>query len=523
MLLLIILFSHTAFLWDNDAGQQFYSPTGYPIGIEEFMLEALLDNEVQTTVDTILPILDTLLTYDMLWITCGWRNDTMIKQQERDMISDYINQKKKVYLEGNMVVRILEPIDPNFIHQFGVKWNGFDYFIHPEVQGVEGTFLEGEIFPCDTASMLDEMVDRVDTVGTTSEVIFGTPTGKALISRGIGGSDFMRKDSDSAYATVFGTVNIAGFKSDTILFSDRERRMEYVQKILGFFGFGKVLVVDDNQSGNDRIEEDLDSLGVDYDRYIYFSQPPHPDTLKKYNVVLWTTGYTRDNTVEPQDQGIIQQYLEWGGRFLLAGEGIGSDIGIPGALDEIQFLSHWFGTDYIIDSMYPDTVEGIGSFYGIISKLSSNLADGLDTMDSGETILIYSGRQNSAGIKKQAANRKTEFLGFAYEGMWNRNARLGFLSRTLTEFNFNYGTTGIEEDEITESSVIIPYPNPFTSWTIIPTRSGSFEVYSITGRLLKRVEGSKWFGCDESGKKLPSGIYFFKSKSGERGKVILVR
>jgi CheY-like chemotaxis protein len=525
-MLLFLLFSFNAFLWDNDGGEFFYDSLGNPVGTEEYVKEALIDNGIAVVVDTLLPTADELLTYNMLWINCAWRDDEMIKQQERDRISDYISHGKKVYLEGNRVAGILEPLDPNFIHKFGVTYLTTNPTIPHEILGEVGTFLQGELFSYDTSAMLDEMIDRIDTTGNNAEIIYGTPIGKFLGARGIAGSDFQR-DDDSTYATVFGSVSLSGLMSspNDSIFTDRERRMEFVQKILGFFGFGKILVVDDNQSGIDRIQEDLDTLGPYYD---VDSFPPDSAMVKSYNVLFWNTGGAITNTITFKDQCLIDYYLQWGGRVMLAGEGIGSEIGIPGQGEECWFLSKLFGTDYISDSITADTVIGMDVFSGIISLLSSHGADRLDTILGGVRIFRY--WPSIAGIiyggmKKENFNWKTEFLGFAYEGMKDRNNRLEFLKRTLQNFDFTIikdTVSGVDEKR-RDNPRTTPYPNPFTSYTIIPTRSNVFTVYSITGRFIKRIEGNRWYGRDKEGNLLPSGIYLFRSQSGEKGKVILLR
>jgi len=329
-MLFFLLFSFNAFLWDNDGGKFFYDSLGHPVGTEEYVKEALIDNGIAVVIDTLLPSFDELLTYNMLWINCAWRTDEMIGPAERARISAYIDSSRRVYLEGNMVAWRLSMDDPLFLEKFGVKWLQTDPTILHQIEGVEGTFLQGELFSYDTSSMLDELIDRIDTTGNNAEIVYGTPIGKALGARGIAGSGYQR-DDDSTYATVFGSVSLSGLMSspNDSIFIDRERRMEFVQKILGFFGFGRILVVDDNQSGIDRIQEDLDTLGPYYDVYLYDSFPPDSAMAKSYNVLLWNSGYTNTNTITFKDQCLINYYLQWGGRVMLAGEGIGSEIGIP--------------------------------------------------------------------------------------------------------------------------------------------------------------------------------------------------
>lgn len=525
-MLLLFLLSYTAFLWDNDGGLEIFDyDTEQWVGTEQYIKEALTDNSIETSVDTVLPPIEELLPFDMLFINCAWRRGEIINSLDRMTISTFIDSSKSVYLEGNMVAYYMSFIDPDFLKKFGVQYVYTDIVL-PPVEGYDRTFLQGEVFDYNPFEELNDSVDILDTVpGTNAKYIYGTQElGKIIIARGIGGSDYVMKNGYANYGTVFGSLSLCGLWNDTTFssFSDQERRMEFVQKVLGYFGYGSILVVDDNKSDDDKLEWDLDSMGVLYDEYQYDTFPD-PHYLRSYNIVLWTTGYTDSKTIPIEGQWVINDYLDWGGRIMLAGEGIGSDIGIPGQVEE-HWLLQLFGTDYISDKIIADSVFGIDEFDGIRSSLYSPGADSLDMFTGSKVIFEYSPSYTPAGIKKEEARRKTTFLGFAYEGMRNRNSRLELLGETMRGFNFNLArTSGVDEEREKNPPETTPYPNPFTLYTVFPTRSNSFVVYSITGRFIKRVEGDRWYGRDKNGKPLPSGIYLFRSKSGERGKVILVR
>jgi len=531
LLLLLLLFSYTAFIWDNDAGLEIYDQeTDSIVGTENFIYSALEDNGIETDWNDILPPLEDLLAFDMLWINCAWRDDEMIGAEERKTISGFIDSLKPTYLEGSMVARVMAEVDSAFLKKFGVRYIGTDTIYYPLIAGVDGTFLQGEFFNYNPYESLNFNVDLLDTLqGANAGVIYGTeePT-RIIIGRGIGAGFHLRGREDSTCTTVFGSLSLCGLQGDPeiFIFNDRDRREEFVQKILGFFGYGNILVVDDNESNNITLQEDLDAMGVRYDVYDYDTLDTVPDSLyiRKYNVVLWTTGFTDSNTVTLKDQWVIDYYLQWGGRVILAGEGIGSDIGYSGQ-GEVYWFLELFGTDYISDAIRADSVIGVDEYDGIRSSLSSPGADSLTTVYGGKSILEYFPSHTPAGIKKEEVYNpfKTTFLGFAYEGMKDIDSRSEFLRKTIAEFDFNFAFAGVTEEREENLPETTASPNPFTFYTVIPTRSKSFEVYSITGRFIKRVEGEIWYGRDKQGKLLPSGIYFFRSNSGERGKVILVR
>ncbi|MBL7085719.1 MAG: T9SS type A sorting domain-containing protein, partial [Candidatus Cloacimonetes bacterium] len=95
---------------------------------------------------------------------------------------------------------------------------------------------------------------------------------------------------------------------------------------------------------------------------------------------------------------------------------------------------------------------------------------------------------------------------------------------------------GVDEDNLNQdiipNKLLINYPNPFrTSTTIcfsIPrgTKKAKIRIYNIKGQLVKQLSifnsqlnweqsSIEWDGKDENGRKLSSGIYFYKlSASG---------
>ncbi|MCX6135124.1 MAG: T9SS type A sorting domain-containing protein [Ignavibacteriales bacterium] len=80
-------------------------------------------------------------------------------------------------------------------------------------------------------------------------------------------------------------------------------------------------------------------------------------------------------------------------------------------------------------------------------------------------------------------------------------------------------------------SVANPYPNPFNSsttieYTLSEENVVSISVYGILGNLVKSLQPEKrsqgvylvrWNLDDEAGRKLPSGVYFFRISSGRNG------
>jgi hypothetical protein len=109
---------------------------------------------------------------------------------------------------------------------------------------------------------------------------------------------------------------------------------------------------------------------------------------------------------------------------------------------------------------------------------------------------------------------------------------------------FSTYATGIEEDSDKKNSVPVVFalyqnfPNPFTSYTtisfILPNAEGivqsvknrELKIYDVNGRMIKSFllpaaysllpTKITWDGRDERGNEVPSGLYFYTLKTGNR-------
>jgi photosystem II stability/assembly factor-like uncharacterized protein len=104
-----------------------------------------------------------------------------------------------------------------------------------------------------------------------------------------------------------------------------------------------------------------------------------------------------------------------------------------------------------------------------------------------------------------------------------------------TDGGQNWEQVGIEENSSAKAveTRLEVHPNPFTRMTDIkfqtPISKPQVKIYNSSGQLVKHfnhLTNIKWRGDDNSGQKLPSGIYFVKlltPKHEETEKVILLR
>ncbi|MEW6421975.1 MAG: peptidase S8, partial [Deinococcota bacterium] len=68
------------------------------------------------------------------------------------------------------------------------------------------------------------------------------------------------------------------------------------------------------------------------------------DQLQRANIVIWATGEQYQNTITPQDQTTLRQYLVGGGRLLVTGQDVGYDIG------DSDFYRTTLKTRFVADS-----------------------------------------------------------------------------------------------------------------------------------------------------------------------------
>lgn len=147
--------------------------------------------------------------------------------------------------------------------------------------------------------------------------------------------------------------------------------------------------------------------------------------------------------------------------------------------------------------------------------------------------VIFSAGADVVGLRSRGDVWRLVFLSFPFEPIVNNpypNNPPTLISRVIDWFEpFEASVkTDLSEQEMKRS-----FPNPFRGTTMIrfgSDRIVSARIYDVQGRLVRKVEGQigvfEWDGRDQSGKLLPSGLYFCKVDSGGAGdclKLVLLR
>ena len=122
--------------------------------------------------------------------------------------------------------------------------------------------------------------------------------------------------------------------------------------------------------GNPNILLVDDDTGADYERYFYepltFAKAYAatwevvskgcPTTLNDYSAVIWFTGDDRITTLTTEEQQVVADYLDNGGRLLITGQNIGYDLIEDGTVADSSFYTNYLHANYISDSTDTDII-----------------------------------------------------------------------------------------------------------------------------------------------------------------------
>lgn len=269
--------------------------------------------------------------------------------------------------------------------------------------------------------------------------------------------------------------------------------------------------------------------------------------IERYPVVLWMLGDDRRDfgTLSPEEQNAVRNYLEQGGKLLISGTRLASDLWRDGSSQERDFFRTYLKTGFQEVTTGHGSIQGAeGSFLsGFTAQLDTvaypaDSIDALQTEYDGEPILTgMNGEVFGTGYRGTVGEGTTEsgvvVSSIPVSILGDADAREEFLTQLLTYFNLR--TTGIagEPEHSTPADFQFSgcYPNPFnqsTQFNITTTKTLDFRysVHNLTGRRVYTSTGQSLdpgeytFNWSASGN--PSGIYLVRltGKSAETGKIL---
>ena len=334
--------------------------------------------------------------------------------------------------------------------------------------------------------------------------------------------------------------------SELVPFSLEIRGNNSYKKILEFYvpvGYPQILFVDDDEGkDNDQIVcEYLNSSKVLYDKW-NIGEYGYPGDLATYTTMVWATGEARDNTLDPEEQRIIMQFLDSGGNLFISGQNIGYDLVENGDTDDSLFYYEYLGANYIGDTaddpwIIGDNTNEIGKGLYVFltgnygSDYKQNSTDIIAPGADANSFLVYSMIKECAGIYHELPNgAKVVYIPFGMEGIAGPNPTSAsvFISRVMDWLKSDSTSTGLPENECVDLTpsfrLYDNFPNPFNPETNIQYRipkeaSVSLTVYNILGEkiitLIDEIKPAgihtvRWDGKNYNANPVQSGIYIYK-------------
>ncbi|UCE08182.1 MAG: T9SS type A sorting domain-containing protein, partial [bacterium] len=310
-----------------------------------------------------------------------------------------------------------------------------------------------------------------------------------------------------------------------------------------YFFAGTLLLVDDDGGANyeNNIIPKLQQTKI---RYAYWETKITgipSDTLSDFKTMIWFTGDDRDSTLTVNEQSIITDFLNVGGRFLLSGQNIGYDLVENGSEADSTFFCNYLHAQYSADNVNQTMLIGIpgdpithslflnfsGDYRGAGNQTSPDV---IIPINQAAPMLKYIPSMECAGLHYYDKTRGSYliFLPFGLEGIAGpyEDSAEKFIRNCLVWMS---GTTEVKEKIVnpeipTKFYLEQNYPNPFNTSTNINYHlpeacQVKLTIFNIRGQKVRAlVDGRKqpgiyhtlWDGRDDFARSVTSGIYFYK-------------
>ena len=271
-----------------------------------------------------------------------------------------------------------------------------------------------------------------------------------------------------------------------------------------------------------------------------------PELSEGHNILIWSTGDDRVNTLTHDEQALLTTFLDNGGKLLLNGQNIGYDLVEDGSIEDSLFYTNYLHAQYIMDSADDAWVVGVsgdpigsqvyayfeGQYGGADNQ---NSTDVIEPIDPAISCFYYAIAKHSAGIhyEDQATGNRVVYLPFGLEGISgpSPNSASMLIERIMIWLS---GSTGINNNEIQinqpdDYHLYSNYPNPFNPETVIkfnlPEKAKvSLKIYNLLGQeiitLVNEIKPAGafeviWSGNDNFNENVTSGIYLYRLETNK--------
>ncbi len=292
----------------------------------------------------------------------------------------------------------------------------------------------------------------------------------------------------------------------------------------------------------------------------YFWPGATTNDLLRYSTIIWHSGSISQYNIRQPDQALLESWIQQPGKnrnLFVIGDNTAWELIVQGE-DYNSFLGFTMGAQYLRnlwESFPQDTLHPVIQGYagsptaGRFMHANSDCPQ-IEDFDLLTTASGASGRGKSGNFLKYpnnfaAATRfatkytsfgsdsaRTVMMAFNYNDIEEAGERIRFIKNVMTDY-FQvpacYYATGVEDDP-SAGAPALPNklfqnaPNPFNPETSIRYSLSvagwaTIRVYGVGGTLVRTLVNKhhaagiytvRWDGKDDSGRRLSSGVYFYK-------------
>ncbi|MBI4858979.1 MAG: carboxypeptidase regulatory-like domain-containing protein [Candidatus Riflebacteria bacterium] len=148
--------------------------------------------------------------------------------------------------------------------------------------------------------------------------------------------------------------------------------------------------------------------------------PVSDEGVLGYGLVVWVTGDKDVDTFTEPDRALVRNYLESGGRLLVTGEAIGSE------LHRTPFYKEILGVKLLSDTTDLRRVEGAGLSFdlaGAQGRIHPDAMAAAEEATNPEPYLKYTGDGALAAVRSQPVGGRVVTLGFDFDTIESREQR----------------------------------------------------------------------------------------------------
>jgi hypothetical protein len=289
---------------------------------------------------------------------------------------------------------------------------------------------------------------------------------------------------------------------DLVISADGGYGIEYTLDLI--IGTSTILLVDDD--GGTSLEaiymDALETKGIFPAHWDAGTKGrPTTEAMQQYEAAIWFTGDDRETSLTSEEQAVIADYLDGGGRLLIAGPNIGYDLVEDGSAGDAAFYADYLHAEYVSDAIVETFLYGVegdpitGQFTFFALDADQISPDVIAPLEGASTSMIYFSTQQAAAVKYSNGHRIVYFaLGFesigSMSGGSNEEVQGILLDNAIRWLTFVPVETDVNQDgQVNILDVLatvniilgILQPTPDQEWAADCNADGNVDILDALG------------------------------------------